>query len=302
MRASSYGRAIRRFTSPEAGQALRETVGRFAVNSRTLARNLSALGRGNDLVARLELAERTCAQQARLVQQAEQLGRTLIDRHYGGWEAPPAELRLHVGANDTLVNFWAKGLASSEAVVGVFGTEPEGRVLDWGCGSGRTFLWLRCYDAWQKAYAGCDVDAEAVGWLQSRGVDDVHVCGDLPPLPFPDGSFAGLFGFSVLTHIPPGRHRSWYEEFRRILRPGGVAYVTTHSASEVDKAPAEVKDEYAREGAAFYVDRRPNHYKDSALVSEAFTRTAVEGLLDVERHEPDGYTAQDAWLLRRPAD
>jgi SAM-dependent methyltransferase len=287
--ASSYGRAIRRFTS------------RFAVTSRTLARNLRALGEGNDLVARLELAERTCADQARLVQQAEQIGRTLIDRHYGGWEAPPAELRLHVGANDTLVNFWAKGLASSEAVVRVFGTEPEGPVLDWGCGSGRTLLWLRCYDAWQKMYAGCDVDAEAVGWLQSRGVDNVQVCGDLPPLPYPDATFAGLFGFSVLTHISPDRHRTWYEEFVRILRPGGVVYVTTHSAREADRATAEARQDFERAGAAFSVNPRPNHYKDSAIVTEAFTRSAVEGMLEVERYEPGGYAGQDGWLLRRPA-
>jgi SAM-dependent methyltransferase len=47
------------------------------------------------------------------------------------------------------------------------------------------------------------------------------VCSNEPPLPYPDGSFGGVFAFAMLTHIRPERHREWYAELRRILRPGG---------------------------------------------------------------------------------
>ncbi len=266
---------------------------------RTLAKNLRALASGNDLVAQLEEALRELEAQRQSGTAAEGICRALIERHYDGWPAPPAELRLHVGASDGLVNFWSKGISSSDAVVRAFGVDPGGPVLDWGCGSGRTLLWLRRYDAWRTHYTGCDVDAQAVAWLRSQGVDQVAVCGDSPPLPYDEATFVGLFGFSVLTHIPPERHRQWYEELRRILRPGGVAYVTTHGAWEAGKATEAARRSFEAGGAAYDVHPHTNHYKDSSIVSADFTREAVRGLLDVVDYAEQGYLNQDAWTLRR---
>jgi SAM-dependent methyltransferase len=128
------------------------------------------------------------------------------------------------------------------------------------------------------------------------------VCGESPPLPYENGSFGGLFGFSVLTHIPPDHHRRWYEEFRRILRPGGVAFVTTHGAWEAAKSTEEAQRRFQAGGAAFDLHPAPNHYKDSSIVSPDFTREAMRGLLDVVDYAERGYLNQDAWTLRRPPE
>src|SRR3546814_3367260 len=60
-------------------------------------------------------------------------------------------------------------------------------LLDWGCGCGRVLLWLQAYPQWRSHYHGCDVDRQAIAWLASVGQKNVAPCGDLPPLPYPDG-------------------------------------------------------------------------------------------------------------------
>src|SRR5205823_2016256 len=173
------------------------------------------------------------AQLERQRDQGEFVVQAVIDRHYGGAKLPPPTLRTHVGVNDHALDFWAKGINSSRWVLDTFGTDPGGRILDWGCGPGRTLVWLRCHPAWRDQYHGCDVDREAIDWLRAQGEEGTEVCRDLPPLPYPDASFAGVFAFSVLTHIHPEHHVGWYRELHRVLAPGGRILVTTHGAWEV---------------------------------------------------------------------
>lgn len=188
-------------------------------------------------------------------------------------EIIPAEaLRLHVGTSTTAANYYAQGANSARTVVETFGREPGGLVLDWGCGSGRTYNWLRLLPAWRDAYRGCDVDRDAIAWLRSRGIDAVDVCQTEPPLPYEAETFTGLFCFSVLTHIHPSSHGAWYDEIARVLRPGGRAFITTQGEAVI--ASGRMSDEHARrafleQGWAYQT--HDGHYKDAALVSGPFT-------------------------------
>jgi SAM-dependent methyltransferase len=137
------------------------------------------------------------------VRQLEHIVAKLAACHYGDIPLPPEELRLHVGTNATVSNFLAQGLNSSRRVLEIFGEDPDGPILDWGCGSGRTARWLQAYLGWRENYVGCDVDVEAIAWLRQVGGFRAEVCGDMPPLPFGAATFFGVFAFSVLTHIPP---------------------------------------------------------------------------------------------------
>jgi ubiquinone/menaquinone biosynthesis C-methylase UbiE len=50
----------------------------------------------------------------------------------------------------------------------------------------------------------------------------------LPHLPLGDNSFSLVYAFSVFTHID-AFELAWLAELRRILRPGGMAYLTVHT-------------------------------------------------------------------------
>jgi SAM-dependent methyltransferase len=225
---------------------------------------------------------------------------TLARRHYGGLPLPPEDLRLHVGAKTSPANFMAQGINSSERVLELFGEHPSGPVLDWGCGSGRTLRWLWHLEDWRKNYVGCDVDAEAIGWLRRSGIANVDVCDDDPPLPYPADHFSGVFAFSVLTHIHPASHRAWYEELRRVMRKDATAYLTFQGSaivhSPVYRIPKAVRREFEANDYAYL--SQEGHYKDAAFVSEAFVRRMLDGLFVVESFQPTGYQNMDACLVR----
>lgn len=250
----------------------------------------------------LEQLQQASQVNQRVISHCEHVVSKLTQRHYCDLPLPPEELRMHVGTNATAANFWAQGINSSTRSIEIFGENPSGPILDWGCGSGRTFRWLMAYPSWQDYYCGCDVDREAIEWLRTlsipTGSPRFEVCGDLPPLPYPDREFTGLFAYSVLTHIHPQRHRTWYEEIRRVLKPGGRAYLTTKGRSELPALSQEAQSHFHAHGWC-YQAHEGEHYKDVAVVCEDFTLEALRGLFIVEDYKELGYQNMDAFLVRR---
>lgn len=234
------------------------------------------------------------------VRQLRVVVRELLDRHHHALDLPPEELRLHVGTTTTVANFLSQGANSSKYVLAVFGTDPQGPVLDWGCGTGRTLRWLWEFPSWRSHYRGCDIDGQAIGWLRSQGVQNVVVSNPDPPLPYPERSLSGVFAFSVLTHIHPSRHRDWYAEIKRVLEPGGRAYLTTHGARVAGRLPQPYRRAFEADGCTFMESE--GHSKDAAVVSEAFTRSALDGILELMEFTESGYQDMDAFLVQSSTD
>jgi SAM-dependent methyltransferase len=93
-------------------------------------------------------------------------------------------------------------------------------VLDAGCGSGGTTAWL---GRWGRV-TGLDLSTDALGLARQRGLSRL-VRGSIEALPFPDQSFDLLTSFDVLYHLRVGDDRRALAEFRRVLRPGGLALI-----------------------------------------------------------------------------
>ncbi|MFD1645275.1 class I SAM-dependent methyltransferase [Haloarchaeobius litoreus] len=100
---------------------------------------------------------------------------------------------------------------------------PPGPFLDAGCGDGRGVLDVL---ASERSVAGLDLSQE-----QARRANDVApgrvVQGDMTALPYDADTFAGVTAFYSIIHVPAAETPDVYEEFARVLRPGGVALVTT---------------------------------------------------------------------------
>lgn len=118
--------------------------------------------------------------------------------------------------------------ASIEAFVrGVAAEIPQGKcVLDAGAGEGRFKSLFR-----HTQYVGMDFAQGDPSWNYS-GLD---VLGRLEDLPFADASFDHVLSIVVLEHTPrPGRA---VEEFRRVLKPGGMVHLVVPHMWEEHQRP-----------------------------------------------------------------
>lgn len=111
----------------------------------------------------------------------------------------------------------------------------EGRILDLGCGAGRTTFGL--HDEGYRSIIGVDLSPAMIRQARAhaarRSLSLRFRVGDACDLPFPSRSFDGcLFSFNGLMTIPRRSHRiAALREVRRILAPGGRFVFTTHERS-----------------------------------------------------------------------
>ena len=117
-------------------------------------------------------------------------------------------------------HWWYRGRRRVlRAALDGLGLPPEARILDAGCGSGRTLDDLAGYGR----VSGIDLSAEAVAAARGRGHDDVQVAR-VEDLPFADGTFDLVTCLDVVEHTPDDR--ATLRELLRVTRPGGLLLVT----------------------------------------------------------------------------
>lgn len=76
---------------------------------------------------------------------------------------------------------------------------------------------------------GTDIDEPAFRWCRRHlPLANWSTNPDLPPTGYEDGFFDFVFALSVFTHLDEALQEAWMTEFRRILKPGGVALITLH--------------------------------------------------------------------------
>jgi SAM-dependent methyltransferase len=101
-------------------------------------------------------------------------------------------------------------------------------ILDLGCGSGRHTVQL-ARQGFQSL--GLDISSTALhlaqAWMREEGHEGCFALADTrQPLPFCDGSIEGVLSTQVIHHARIPAVRMAIREIRRILVPGGLAFVT----------------------------------------------------------------------------
>lgn len=126
------------------------------------------------------------------------------------------------------------------------GLRPDARVLDIGCGPGRTAVALARYlDPDRGSYEGFDVMPESIRWCRERiaprhprfgfRVAEVQNAqynpngsqtADEYEFPYADGEFTFAAAVSVFTHLQPVETVHYLWESARVLVPGGRLLAT----------------------------------------------------------------------------
>jgi SAM-dependent methyltransferase len=146
---------------------------------------------------------------------------------------PPYELANRVlsldGRGDPFTAYEQLGAETKTALEGLLpsGWSFDGkRVLDFGCGAGRT---LRHFlpEARTGEFWGVDIDEASIEWLEGALCPPLRVRQSpaAPPLGLEYGSFDLIWAISVFTHLTDASI-PWLLELHRLLKPDGLLVAT----------------------------------------------------------------------------
>jgi len=142
------------------------------------------------------------------------------------------EYSVETRVND-YVSFVDKiGLWQSEKIVYAKYLNIHDKILDIGCGAGRTTFGL--YDMDYHNITGMDLSdkmiAAAKKIAQDKGVEISFIAENACALPFDDNIFnAAIFSANGIMTIPTKEMRQKaFNEIYRVLKPGGIFIFTTH--------------------------------------------------------------------------
>lgn len=101
------------------------------------------------------------------------------------------------------------------------------KYFDFGCASGRVLRHFLCQSDTSEIW-GSDINSNHINWINQHLPKIKAIFNHtLPSLPIEDNYFDVVSAFSVFTHIDTFEI-AWLSELRRILKPGGIAYITYH--------------------------------------------------------------------------
>ena len=102
---------------------------------------------------------------------------------------------------------------------------PDSRILDFGCGYGRCLGEL--FNSGYRNLIGFDFSPAMVATARTRFPEITFQETQPSIIPLPDTSVDGALLFSVLTCVPTDDgQRAILRELQRVLRPGGLLYIS----------------------------------------------------------------------------
>ncbi len=170
-------------------------------------------------------------------------------RYHGPSSLPIPPMERWEGYGQTNEHYLASGeehVRSMREILERAGTplETTGRILDFGCASGRMIRWLEgaadTCEIW-----GTDINSSHIIWCNQNLSPPFHFATttSCPHLPFEDRYFGLVYAGSVFTHLDDLAD-TWFQELRRVLRPGGRLFITIHDKSSIEIMKNEWPPDY----------------------------------------------------------
>jgi SAM-dependent methyltransferase len=217
--------------------------------------------------------------------------------------------------------YWVLGLVDHLKVMQVAERHEVDirRYFDFGCASGRVLRHFCAHTTIPELW-GSDINQRHIRWLYehlpARVKPIFNHC--IPTLPIEDNYFDLISAFSVFTHLDT-YETAWLAELRRILRPGGLAYLTVHNdhtwialrenlehrlLKGMRLVSNTVVDDLKRdipEGRTVYRYKEQGPYRAQVLHSNRYLHNVWGRYLDIVEILPGHHGLQSVVVLRKPS-
>jgi SAM-dependent methyltransferase len=218
---------------------------------------------------------------------------------------PPFPLRILVAASPDVAWFLESGRRGFQSLTDTLARHglplhSVAPVLDFGCGCGRV---TRHWAASGVEVHGSDLNPRLVAWCR-RSLPFASFAQNAlaPPLAHAAGKFGLAYALSVFTHLPEPLQAAWMGELRRVLRPGGLLFLTTHGRHYLSELTAQEREGFEAGELVLRHDDRPGSNVCGAYHPELYVRERLSEGFDVLDFVPEGALGnpwQDLWLLRK---
>ncbi|WP_049924269.1 class I SAM-dependent methyltransferase [Halopiger djelfimassiliensis] len=152
------------------------------------------------------------------------------------------------------------------------------RLLDVGCGPGSD---VSTFEAAGYDVTGLDPTSSFLQAARDRDSRASFVRGDMRDLPFDDAAFDGVWSSASFLHVPRSDATATLREFRRVLRPDGVAFLL------VKRAPTSVGESRDRHFEYYRADEIRSIVTDVGF-DPLFVETEANWVSVLAGVEPDG--------------
>lgn len=177
-------------------------------------------------------------------------------------------------------------------------------ILDWGCGPGRVIRHLPTVIGNDCKYYGTDYNAQSISWC-NENLPGIQFNANLleASLPYSDNFFDAIYGISIFTHLSEQAHFDWYNELYRILKPGGILFLTTQGDVFRVKLIPEELQKYDTGELVVRGKVKEGHRTFSAFHPTKFMNFLFGNAEVVEhiqpKHENTSWLPQDIWIVKK---
>lgn len=223
-----------------------------------------------------------------------------------GFPFPPSKLIFTIIAIPWVSEFYKSGKIIFNDILKMFDSNGiilnnDSYVLDFGCGCGRVirhFATTKKYNLY-----GSDLNPILIDWCNSNlTFGKFNTNNLLPPLKYVDNFFDLVYARSVFTHLGSEAQLEWINEMRRILKPGGLFYFTTHGKNTIAPLSIEEKNQFSNDEIVLHnaFDEGDNKYSSYQSYNWT-TNHLLNGfeLIAFEEGSEKPHLRQDVYILKK---
>jgi len=204
-------------------------------------------------------------------------------------------------------NYYLDGFETAKDVVDALRPHTsfkDQRILDWGCGPGRLIRHLPALVGNGCTFYGTDYNQKSIDWCSQNLADINFNQNSLAALlPYAGNFFDIIYGYSIVTHLSEQHHFAWYTELMRVLKPGGVLFLTTQGDNYKVKLTAAELLTFNQGQVVVRGDVKEGHRTYSAFQPTGFMQRLFEKDEVVQHLTPKAdagtWLPQDIWIVRK---